>query len=470
MAESLPIIPDMPASLKKPAEKPGHTEVSNELLVEPVSLAQTDTMLDTISMPTSASELLLSELTDKTVQLRIAKLRNSELETHRGELEKRFAELEKRVASNTKRPREVAPVQVADVPVENPKKRPSPEPIENPKKRPSPEPAVAPVVPAVVYTVVDIGSDDDVPTAAMLVEPAALVQDPSRLFETLHSVLCAYKDKKIRPGSQDLPFDICADLCRDEADLANAWPLDAKVRLLPCILSALKLVYPNKKDEWFAKPFLSDAVATTTYWTRVLLRRAAIWDAAATRLKSQRKLTHRSSLKRRIKDKIAQRKAARLSSIDRSSSAGYVYKTPVKQTAFSLSSSDSDLDDGAVVDLSFSPPVVAVAGDGSVVKLASPVRLAPGPESYTRAEMKAFAKMAKAIRNVDEREGHAEATAAFVDTEFSDNTGRTVKCIKSRDSWKKARVSKICEKAARIMDDRFVASCTRTLLTLLPPN
>ena len=68
--------------------------------------------------------------------------------------------------------------------------------------------------------------------------------------------------------------------------------------------------------------------------------------------------------------------------------------------------------------------------------------------------MKTFKKMAKAIRNVDEREGHAEATAAFIDSEFSDNSGRTVKALRSNSTWKKTRVNAICEKAATIMEER----------------
>ena len=68
--------------------------------------------------------------------------------------------------------------------------------------------------------------------------------------------------------------------------------------------------------------------------------------------------------------------------------------------------------------------------------------------------MKTFKKIAKAIRNVDEREGHSEATASFIDTEFSDNSGRTVKALKANNLWKKHRVNTICEKAARIMEDR----------------
>ena len=70
--------------------------------------------------------------------------------------------------------------------------------------------------------------------------------------------------------------------------------------------------------------------------------------------------------------------------------------------------------------------------------------------------MKAFKKMAKAIRNVDERDGHAESTASFIDTEFSDNAGRTLKAMRSKNAWKKQRVNAICEKAAKIMEDRCV--------------
>ena len=56
---------------------------------------------------------------------------------------------------------------------------------------------------------------------------------------------------------------------------------------------------------------------------------------------------------------------------------------------------------------------------------------APRARSYSLPEMKMFRKVAKAIRNVDEREGHAEATAAFIDAEFSDNSGRVVKALRS---------------------------------------
>ena len=72
--------------------------------------------------------------------------------------------------------------------------------------------------------------------------------------------------------------------------------------------------------------------------------------------------------------------------------------------------------------------------------------------------MRTFKRMAKAIRNVDERKGHTNATAAFInaaaDAEFSDNSGCTVDSLNSNNTWKKNRVNSICEKAAVIMEDR----------------
>ena len=73
--------------------------------------------------------------------------------------------------------------------------------------------------------------------------------------------------------------------------------------------------------------------------------------------------------------------------------------------------------------------------------------------------MKMFKKMGKAIRNVDERVGHSDATAAFIDTEFSDNSGIVADALRSNSPWKKNRVNAICEKAAKIMEDRYDSVC-----------
>ena len=83
--------------------------------------------------------------------------------------------------------------------------------------------------------------------------------------------------------------------------------------------------------------------------------------------------------------------------------------------------------------------------------------------------MKMFKKMAKAIRNVDERVGHSNATAAFIDAEFSDNSGIVADALKSNSPWRKNRVNAICEKAAKIMEDRCVpVPVILTPLTSLP--
>ena len=43
-------------------------------------------------------------------------------------------------------------------------------------------------------------------------------------------------------------------------------------------------------------------------------------------------------------------------------------------------------------------------------------RCAPGPETYTKAEIKMFARMAQTIEDVDESKGHSNAVADFIDT------------------------------------------------------
>ena len=85
------------------------------------------------------------------------------------------------------------------------------------------------------------------------------------------------------------------------------------------------------------------------------------------------------------------------------------------------------------------------------------VKCAPGPETYTKAEIKIFVRMARTIEDVDESKGHSNAVADFIDTEFSDNTGMLVKARKApKGSWKKGRFTRACEKAAKIMEQRLV--------------
>ena len=82
-------------------------------------------------------------------------------------------------------------------------------------------------------------------------------------------------------------------------------------------------------------------------------------------------------------------------------------------------------------------------------------KLAPPTESYSRAEMKSFAKMAKAIRNTSDI-AHVTATVNFLDAEFSDNSGRAARVLSSPFAWKRNRFKEIASKAAKILEDRYV--------------
>ena len=84
-------------------------------------------------------------------------------------------------------------------------------------------------------------------------------------------------------------------------------------------------------------------------------------------------------------------------------------------------------------------------------------KLVDPPESYSRAEMKAFAKHAKAIRNLPSDKNHTPATADYIDTEFSDNSGRAARILLSQFSWKRHKFKEIVSKAARVMEERSCA-------------
>ena len=67
--------------------------------------------------------------------------------------------------------------------------------------------------------------------------------------------------------------------------------------------------------------------------------------------------------------------------------------------------------------------------------------------------MKAFARMARAIRNTNDN-NHVPATANFLDAEFSDSSGRAARVLSSQFAWKRNRFKEIAAKAAKIMEDR----------------
>ena len=92
-------------------------------------------------------------------------------------------------------------------------------------------------------------SDDEVPD---LPAPKKKVATPRKnLYQGLHSILCSYKSKKIKPGTGNLTFSICAEICGKEADSVRKWTKDQKVQRQRMIISALHLVYKDRKESWF---------------------------------------------------------------------------------------------------------------------------------------------------------------------------------------------------------------------------
>ena len=296
------------------------------------------------SIPASATELLYEELSKKTKLLRIAVK-----EAH--QFRRSFQNLSAKIKSKKKRSRDEPNISA------------TPDAEATPKKRPSPDPPAEPTV----RTAVDSGSksDDEVDLPP---PPTSSADNPRskgnhKPFEQLNSILCAYKDKKIRPGSTNLPFEICVELCNEEIErVQKDWGSAERARFHKPILSALRLVYPDKKKEWFDSPFLLNPATAAQYWVKVLVRRSEIWEAAAKKLASSasRSASSRLTLEERIRQKIQQRKSNRISSLRAAAKAAgssNPYKTPPRRPSNGLSSSDSEHD---VVDLSKSPAEASV--------------------------------------------------------------------------------------------------------------
>ena len=399
------------------------------------------------SVSASASELLFEDLSEKTRLLKIA-------EKQADDYKKKCEALSAELVSAKKRNRDAAQIVTAPVSdVEAEKKRSPPAssaasvaaapPSRPTSGRRASRKKSTPRAATVSGPKIADNSDDDVPAPVPHARPTP---PKGREFEMLHSVLCAYKDDSntdMVPGSPDLPFELCAELlCRDKVEAISRWSKAEKARFHPVVISALHLVYKNKKPEWFKSKFLSSQDQTAKYWSQVLTRRSEIWDAAAARESAVLAASAITaiSLKERIRQKIKQRKQGKIAALKASAPSVSKRSTkgagtaPVSGRELS-SSSDSEVAPPAVVDLSKSL-AVPTCTDQPAATAAPAEKLAPPSDSYTKAEIKAFTKIAASIRDVDERRGFAPATIDFIDTEFSDATGRLAKASKSRDPWK----------------------------------
>jgi hypothetical protein len=305
------------------------------------------------------------------------------------------------------------------------------------KPKPS-APSLADIVgPSISKSDDDVSVTSDLDEAHLSIAPDESLHDE---FRGLKSIVCAYKLGDIEPSSSEdgITFGVCAEICEDEAKAAHNWSSSEREIYHPMVISALRIIYPDKKESWFNKPFLLSPKGTAIYWTRVLERRAAIWRAAEQNLiatKPTAQTTPVQSLTERIRAKIKKREISKTSPSPKP-------KSHVHKTLLYPSSDDSDR----------AEPASAHADEAED----EGPKLAPGPDTFSRSEIKQFGKVAEAIRNYDEGKGHTVATCDFVDSEFSDGTGILARARRSSTNWKQLRVDKACQQAATILEDRQV--------------
>ena len=205
-------------------------------------------------------------------------------------------------------------------------------------------------------------------------------------------------------------------------------------------MSALSLIFPKKKD-WDSKHFLQTPGGAASYWRTVLDRRANVWEEADKKEKLMRS-AFLTPLKQRIREKIRMRKQQRLGQSSSSSQSEPHSGSKESPISVTLTSDESSGEESASAADSAAKPKTA--------------KLAPGPDTYTKAEIKNFERVADSIRKVDEglATSHSAATADFIDVEFAGNLGRAKRAWSSKSPWKKERFKQACTQAARIMEDR----------------
>ena len=221
-------------------------------------------------------------------------------------------------------------------------------------------------------------------------------------------------------------------------------------------LSALRKLYPRKPESWYQrKAFLKSPRGTALYWKKVLAQKAKAW-------RKEHELEHKKAQKRkafdpdvfdtpvlhRIKDKLSHR--SKSTTVMGSPRDGRK-STPIVIGTESSNSEDSDSQDDS------RDAVLPTQSEPAAAAARSPEpKLAPGPETYTRGEMKTFARMAATINNVDVTKGHSSAVADFIDSEFLDNSEMMNKARRApKESWRKRRFNTACEKAAKITEERY---------------
>ena len=397
------------------------------------------------SLPESASDMMADKLSKKSEQLKAV---NARLEQYKVKVQALSAELKE----TRKRRRTVAAAaSKKDIPVD------SDEPSESsppPSKKPSPE-AKLPIKTAKVraaehkVTPAASSSEDDPPSP---IKPASPPPKKTPTYAGLNSVVCAFREGGFVPGQEGMSYSLCAELVADEIKDIKQWTKKQCAEHHGMILSAFELVYPSKAKDWRELPFAKSKTSTVNYWVKVLGKWKNIWlkkaakAAEASKAKNPRSPTM-DAITRRIRDKLANKTTEKVKEV----------LTPKSSSANKKASSSSSAKRPIIISGSDSgeEPVVANGEDAEDKPAAA--KLAEPPESYTRAEMKAFAKAARAIRNVPSDKAHSSATADFIDAEFSDQSGRAARILRSPFSWKRQKFKEIASKAARITEERSCA-------------
>ena len=231
-------------------------------------------------------------------------------------------------------------------------------------------------------------------------------------FEQLNSILCEYKAGRVCPTFDgNISLQLCAELCEEEANEIDGWSAEEKITRHPMIISALRITYKDKKDEWFSKPFLLSPSGAAQYWQRVLRRRAQIWRASHQRHLRSKPASSSSppravmSVQDRIRAKLSEKAPPSPSRAPTAKAHGLKTIPIVISSSDDRSGDSSDDDNGS-------------ASDTTQRKRSR--KAAPDPNKhYSISEVKRFANMAKTIKNVDEAKGHSYAVADFIDAEFS---------------------------------------------------
>ena len=270
-------------------------------------------------------------------------------------------------------------------------------------------------------------------------------------FEQLNSILCEYKSGRLRPSFDgNVSYKVCAEMCEEESDDIDTWTPDQKRSRQPMIISALRLAYKDKKEEWFSKPFLVSPSGAAQYWQLVLRRRAEIWRAAHEKALSLQ--PEIASSKSPITATVQERLKEKIRALSAPTSPQPAKPTPSpgrREAAIVISSGEESSGSSSVEDTE------AGGSNSDVTHRKRSRKTAPDPNThYSASEIKKFANMAKTIRNVNEAKGHSHAVADFIDLEFSDNSGMMAKARRSKDPWTKLRFETACNKAVRIMEER----------------